>query len=302
VDRHTAFASNKVMQSTHDVVQGLTLRLGQRERSTHSLLSEEQRLKFLAWSTRNRERVSRAAAACSSPPQEGPFHTSVQYHTAANLYILNDRLQRLLEKVPRAAPIVTGAALKRLSRRPTFESLGGSVTDREEGRLSRENSFASSGSLKRSASEMSIDCSEDRPALAPLTPVDAEAAAGPAVEQALGFLKDIVPPAPKAIPVPVATTSYEPAPQPSMDPAPAGMPATAALQQMHLGAVAREPVPIAPHPSEPETKHIRTSSFLPAHLNVVPEEMWPADEADDLLMNFVDGEWAIGEEFEMPIT
>jgi hypothetical protein len=40
---------------------------------------------------------------------------------------------------------------------------------------------------------------------------------------------------------------------------------------------------------------------LPAHLNVVPEEMWP-DEADEFLLDMIEGDWAIGEGIDMDLN
>ena len=46
--------------------------------------------------------------------------------------------------------------------------------------------------------------------------------------------------------------------------------------------------------------HRRKSSFLPTHLNVVPEEMWPGEEAEEFLLDFIDGDdWAIGGGIDM---
>lgn len=125
-DRHTAYASGKLMESAHDAVQAITLRLGQRERSILSLLSEEQRLKFLSWASRNKGRFAamKEKLAPALAVRE-KYQTSHSQHVAANLYVLNHRFQTVLQKVPRAAPLVSGIALRKFSRRPSFESLGG---------------------------------------------------------------------------------------------------------------------------------------------------------------------------------
>ena len=48
-------------------------------------------------------------------------------------------------------------------------------------------------------------------------------------------------------------------------------------------------------------QHARKNSFLPPHLNVVPEEMFPTtDGSEDFLMSLIDdGDWAIGEGVDM---
>jgi bZIP transcription factor len=285
LDRHTAYSSRQVMQSAHDSVQALTLRAGQRERSAMSVLSEQQRFKLLAWSTRNRDRVTQSTASrgvafvAPAPREIDPQHQ----HVAANLYILNERLQHVLQTVPRAAPLVTGAALKKLSRRPSFEPLGAS----DEKGLCREGSFASSGSLKRNASEMSMDDDEacHKPQIPSINPVDAQSSAAPAIQQALGMVLDLLPPPPAVAAALAAFIPFQistPVPVPSLV-----YQAPAAYTQSA--------------PSFGALHHERKSSFLPAHLNVVPEEMWPADEADEFLLDMIEGDWAIGEGIDMDI-
>ena len=299
LDRHTSYAAGKVIESHHDAMQAISLRVGQRERSSASILSQEQQAKFLGWANRNKDRMAQATGSVMQvQPHEEQFKVSSSQHTAANLYITNHRLQEILQKVPRAAPMVTGLKLKKLSRRPCFESLGcRSGTDKshtEEGRLSRESSFASSNSLKRSASEISVD-SEERPSVPSITPEEAQATASHTVENVLGFLKEIIPPPP----APVAAWA------PSNIAIPSPTPVTSMTLEQHevpfvsTGSLAQQGA-IAPYPA-PSSHHVRKNSFLPEHLNVVPEEMWPADGGDDLLMNLMDEDWAIGEGIDMDL-
>lgn len=294
--RHTSFASRRVMQSAHDAVQALTLRAGQRERSSFQVLSPVQRLKMMAWSTQNRHRVALSTAAVDPPAPPPRDIAPKQQHVAANLYILNERVEQVLQIVHRAPPLVTGAALKKLSHRPSFEPLGAS--DEKGDPLSRDGSFASSGSLKRDASEMSMDCDESssqhdhKPQIPSISPVDAQASAVDAIQQALGFVQDLLPPAPA---VTENSTLEEASTFISFEtPTPVCVPslvyqASASYTQSapSFGAL------------QPPTQHERKSSFLPAHLNVVPEEMWPADEADEFLLDMIEGDWAIGEEIDM---
>ena len=126
----------------------------------------------------------------------------------------------------------------------------------------------------------------DRSMTVTVSPVAAQASATATVERALGHLKAIIPdpPAPSVVAVGQASLVL-PAPTPvaSMAVGPKGLTSSASFP---------------PHESgEPEPKHARKSSFLPAHLNVVPEELWTGD--DDLLMDLVDGDWAIGEGIDM---
>jgi len=296
LDRHTSYAAGKVIESHHDTIQAMSLRLGQRERSNASILSPEQRARFLSWANRNKERTARANIQVQ--PAEEMFKVSNSHHTAANLYIVNHSLREILKKVSRAAPMVTGLKLKKLSRRPCFESLGcRSGTDKshmEDGYLSRESSFASTGSLKRSASEISMD-GEERPVVPSISPEEAEATASPAVEKVLGFLKEIIPPPPTPAAVWAPSNIAIPAPTPVSSMTlqqPVAFVSTDSLAQQTL---------MAPYSPQVGSSHIRKNSFLPEHLHVVPEEMWPADAADDLLMNLAEEDWAIGEGFDMEV-
>lgn len=288
--RHTAFASGKTMETLHENVQGLTLRLNQREHSSQSLLSEKQRLKLAVWATRNREKLRAKLSSLSvALPASGTsqYEISPTQHTAANIYSANHQLTQLLHVVPPAPPMITPQVLKKLSRRPLFESLGCGNKDGDE-EMSRDKSFSSTGSLKRSMQEMSMD-GDERPHVPSVSPEAAQAAAGPLVERTLGHLKAIIPQSPAPSVVAVGQASIV-------------IPAPTPVSSMHVG----KPMPTSfsfpqfdPHPGAPEAKHARKSSFLPENLNVVPEEMWPGDGVDDFFMNLVDGDWAIGEGIDM---
>jgi len=314
LDRHSGFATKKLVAATHDAVQALTLRTGQRDRATNSILTPEQRSKLLSWSSHNRDRMSQSTASVP-PAYKSPLvqhrEPSPHYHLAANLYIVADRLNKVLETVPRAAPLVTGKRFKKLSRRPCFESLSSC----DEKPMHRENSC---GSLKRNASEMSMDMDGEseggdensKPqAPPPICPVDAEAKAAPTLHQTLGFLQDLLPPAPE---VPLSTisnttmTGYIPvAAAPSQEEQPvaenkaiAPAPVFSYQSTFHQSAPTLGSFPAAQQ--QQNAGHRRRSSFLPAHLNVVPEEMWPGDEAEEFLLDIIDGDdWAIGEGIDM---
>jgi hypothetical protein len=286
------------------------------------ILTPAQKVKFLSWAQENREKLDRVMqtkakkipASTSSPMFDDRFQIDKKQHVAANLYILSHRLQKVMQAIPRAAPLVTGLTLKKLSRRPSFESLGRSPNDKpgqdgEEG-MSRERSFASSGSLKRSASALSMD--GDRPPLTQISPDEAEETCRPAVEKVLGYLKEIIPPTPAPqygpsgansqpqskgirIPSPAHVTSA-PNPgtqQPSLVPSDVAprSDASSPLQNGSLQQLLGK---------EAASGHRKQSSFIPPYLNVVPEEMFPNDgTADDFLMSLVDEDWAIGEGIDM---
>jgi hypothetical protein len=284
------------VQSAHNATQAISLRLGQKQRSTLGVLTKEQRLKFMAWSSKNKARVAQNLEhkIPAVPPTDEKYKTFPEQHVSANLYILNQRLQKVLNLIPPAAPLVTGAALKKLSRRPSFESLGCCMNG--EDRLDREDSFASSGSLKRSASELSMEGGEERPHVPSISPTEAQDSAAPYVEKTLGFLKDIMPAPPT--PVPSTKSAWDPNNIVIPEPAPVS---SAWMPVPNDQSSAFEPNPVALHPVHPgATNHMRTSSFLPPHLNVVPEEMWPGgDAADDFLMALTEEDWAIGEGIDM---
>ena len=302
LERHTAYASSKTIKSTHEAVQAVAFRLGHRERVTDDILTPEQRAKLGSFVTAHRGPLK---SRLPNVPE-----VKKEKHVAANLYVMNHTFSNVLKSVPRAPPLLTGKALKKLSRRPSFESLGvvsGERKDNDENELSRERSFASSGSLKRSASEMSID-GDERPGVHTVTPVEAEALVLPHVESILGHLKPIMPvptpaaPAimhqmPRTVPRSVASApvlchpGQQQAYSNTMVPAPIlSVPAVQAPPVAASGAVVQEP----------SAKHQRKSSFLPAHLNVVPEEMWPSNDAvaEEFLMSLVEDDWAIGAHFD----
>ena len=327
LERHTAYASSLTIKSTHESLQAVGFRMGHREALVDGLLTSDQRARLVNFVTTQRASIKERIG--NKPSSfDGYYQTSPEQHRSGNLYVTNHRLKSVLHKIPPAAPLLIGLALKKLSRRPSFESLGlvsGDKKENEEAELSRDRSFASCGSLKRSASEMSMD-GEERPHATTISPEEAESVAIPYVESVIGHLKPIIPvptPAAPAVihqmpraprsvssapvlaqPAPAAPIVYTervvvPAPVASAPQPPPHAPAAVPSASVHIHVTA----PIAPQPpQEPASKHQRKSSFLPAGLNVVPEEMWPADSvAEEFLMSLVDGDWAIGEGVDMEI-
>lgn len=296
LDRHTAYASREVMQSSHDTVQALTLRVGQRERTSMSKLSETQRLKLLSWSTLNRDRVAHSTAHIPSTATKTRTRDidPLNQHIAANLYILNERLQKVLQVVPRAAPLVTGAALKKLSRRPSFEPLG-ACDEKVDIYMDNTASCSSSNSLKRNASEMSMDDDNSnchKPQVPAIVPVDAQAASINVVHDTLEIVLDLLPLAPV-----VTILPQVPSPRKVESNVPTPIPVVSLVYQ--APAAFTQSAPTFGALQQHAALHERKSSFLPPHLNVVPEEMWPGDEADEFLLDMIEGDWAIGEGIDM---
>mmetsp|Transcript_7864 Transcript_7864/g.11538 ORF Transcript_7864/g.11538 Transcript_7864/m.11538 type:complete len:943 (-) Transcript_7864:132-2960(-) len=219
--RHTASASGRTLQDMHSTIAKSAEMVKQRESRILNILTVEQRVKFLAWAARKSANIAKVAKV-TSPPQpfveSGLPEISSENHEAANLYMIHHRMQKALEKLPitNKPPLVHGVVLRRLSRRPSFESLAGSsaslVESTSNGKLSRDGSFSSTGSLKRTASEQScsdmhVDCNEGdktsgasstraRDQVPAITPEAAQKAASPTVSASLGCVAEIVPPPP----------------------------------------------------------------------------------------------------------
>ena len=236
VDRHTGRASSLVMDSVHQGLQNAAQKLTERERRLYQVLSPVQRVKFLQWTHRNKERLRQRKMQEIANKVKTPeaFEPSPHYHTASNLYILHHRLQQVQARslLPTAMPIISKTAFRKLGRRPAFESLG-HVTNRDIGgmdgnsssrSLSRDYSFASSGSLKRSASQLSMDSSSEhaqKPSLQ-VSPEHGEAAAKAYVEQRIGHVRPIIP----NIPPPLPVANYRPPPAINIKPATSSSPVT----------------------------------------------------------------------------
>lgn len=425
LDRHTARSSALVMQSFHDTVGAMAQTVGRREsEQTQAILTPAQRVKFLAWANKNSDRIrgrlharrqrdaqkrkegNEATAVDIGPYVDSTYELKTSHHLAANLYILNHQLQRIIKNFPYHSPTsLTPAALKKLMRRASFESLG-QQKDSDSKAMSREDSFtssasmkslASSGSLMKSVSNVSLGHSpgndSERPStLNQITPQVGEQAATELVDQAIGFVKAIIPPIPKPMmsatqaahaiaptssaprtqgtnvameyhnyhsPHPAFSSNPSSAPPPQMPqytetahyhhhPQPgqlnvhnySGHPMShqeyqqpqheqpehyyPPQQHVQYASTAGQPLPIAPayeasssspsilpHQQQQQVPsgHVRKSSFLPPHLNVVPEDMFPgvegtaADffELQDCLMDEGD-DWGIGVGLDMDTT
>lgn len=242
LDRHTARSSSLVMQSFHDSVGSMTQMVGNRESAmTKEILSPSQRVKLLAWMDKNSGRIkarlqARRERAQQQQKEESKIQTdgnnidigtyvdpnyqlNKSHHLAANLYILNHQLLRILNDFPYQSPtILTPPVLKKLMRRASFESLGqqkdpDSRAGKEDSSISSGSmrSLPSNGSLLKSTSNLSLGGANDSERPAQITPQVGEQAAVELVDQALGFVKPIIPPIPKPM-NPVLSTIYAPAP------------------------------------------------------------------------------------------
>jgi hypothetical protein len=242
LDRHTATASRYIHRILPGAISAVINTTDQRERKGLSVLSSTQKLKFLSFASQHRTRIFDRTIARTSDLKnhvdQGLLDPSFRIkpqdqHVAVNLYILHHQLRRIFDVIPTVPPLLSRLALKRLSRRPSFESLGGQLEGNTSTKgggnskapntiLSRDVSFPSTGSLKRVASEAMMDDHEnhslssssclhgDRGTMhggdshhrtTSIRPEDYQAAAASWMEQILGFIQSIMPP-----PVPVVSS------------------------------------------------------------------------------------------------
>ena len=221
LQRHSAASSTLLIQSIHDAGQSLAHVVGQRQYSiVHNCLTTDQKRAFLAWADQNVPRIIKSSKGTKSTAlidgNDG-YKLSPGHHDAANMYILNHRFRSIADSLAKPDILVNKVTLRRFSRRPSFESLGScmAMEKKEEEGLSREGSFASSGSLKRSASELSV-ADEERVQVHCIPPEEAEASAKPTIEAALGFIKELIPnpPSPPVVASPVAQPVFNMPPPP----------------------------------------------------------------------------------------
>ena len=132
-----------------------------------------------------------------------------------------------------------------------------------------------------------------------IRPDEAQAAAEPVVNAALGFVKSIIPP-PKEMPMVVENNEI---PMTFSIPSPARVTSSPVLFQSHARRDSNSSIPqsnsMSAIPAYGEDD--RRSTFLPSSLASVPEEMWSPEAAEDFLMNLIDEDWAIGEGVDMEL-
>jgi hypothetical protein len=113
------------------------------------------------------------------------------------MYIIDHRLSKVKTQLGAVPTLVHPSRLKKLSRRPSFESLAGQEAWENNAKLNREASFPSTGSLKRSLNELVGDDSHSIAAMnntnSGVTPESAQAAAQSAVKAVLHDIMPIVP-------------------------------------------------------------------------------------------------------------
>eukprot|EP00577_Skeletonema_sp_RCC1716_P003424 CAMPEP_0113428116 /NCGR_PEP_ID=MMETSP0013_2-20120614/31690_1 /TAXON_ID=2843 ORGANISM="Skeletonema costatum, Strain 1716" /NCGR_SAMPLE_ID=MMETSP0013_2 /ASSEMBLY_ACC=CAM_ASM_000158 /LENGTH=976 /DNA_ID=CAMNT_0000316641 /DNA_START=1 /DNA_END=2931 /DNA_ORIENTATION=+ /assembly_acc=CAM_ASM_000158 len=219
VHRHTARATSNVIQSVHDIIGGMMELTQQKyeiengtaqneaaglktdddaDESLMSILTEEQRVKFLGWALKNQERMKRCAErnVGKNVAEVGELGVSKERHVAANMYIIDHKLGKVKQRVPPVAgKYVNPSQLKKLGRRPCFESLGGYDKDNNDvetstKKMSRNDSAGSL--LKRSLDDMSLGGTSSG-LDTNVTAVTPEAAQAAGHAAASVFLKDVLP-------------------------------------------------------------------------------------------------------------
>mmetsp|Transcript_7736 Transcript_7736/g.8839 ORF Transcript_7736/g.8839 Transcript_7736/m.8839 type:complete len:700 (-) Transcript_7736:364-2463(-) len=335
--RHTASASIHLLNACESFNQAISCSTRRRQSAILNCLSNSQKQLFLSWTNENTEKISKEYCKAGEylREQNYGFELGEKNHDAANLYILNNRIQSILSELPTPAPLVNSTTLKRFCRRPSFESLGSSMSQDKkdgEGYLSRDVSFSSIGSLKRNASVLSDFEDEDRQQIS-CVPEEAENAAKDTIDSVLGFVKDIIP---KTRPQPTVSSSqhsFTMPPPPVKNvaqvqnsrlfststpaqhevrqilPSDANLLPVKVLQPMSL-AYSLVQHPKFCHNVHPTQRVCTTQppppiipAFLPPHLNVVPEEGFlPNNVPEDFLFDLSEEDWAIGKGFEMVDT
>lgn len=274
INRHTALATKNVVCSVHAAIAGAQEAVKRREKSLTSILTPEQRVKFLSWASRKSDVIRRLAESkfktSTKSSGEVDYKTSPDRHVAANMYIIDHRLSKAMQRLPPNTPIVHPTKLKKFSRRPMFESLAGHQNEQDGShpKLNRETSFPSTGSLKRSLNDAlrngdnsNVDPSTNQESQNnSVTPESAYAAGQAAVMTAFN---DILPIIPKSVlhysPTPQYTAStYVVQNVPSSGaslsqpqgfqsaPAPVPVPMKSQSQPMTISIPSHYPVPLQP--------------------------------------------------------
>ena len=226
INRHTALATKSVVGSVHDAVGEAQVAAKRRETNFMDILTPEQRVKFMTWSSRKGDVLRRLgennlveAAGRREGCGDEDYSTSPDRHVAANLYIIDHLLSKVKQRASHTNAQAMGQTmvlnsfvnihptkLKKLSRRPSLETLHGlddkHDSDGGNSKLSREKSFPSSGSLKRSLNDMTLSAdhatsmvtSGSSSSLNSVTPESAQMAGQTA---AMSVLKDVMKIVPK---------------------------------------------------------------------------------------------------------
>ena len=124
LDRHSTLASGSVVESTSRCLNGLSEMVRRREEAILNILTVEQRIRFLAWARRRASAITHVARKNVALNAQGvKLEETTSQHNAVHLYLLDDRLREVANKLPFVPSLVPQDRVKKLSRRPMFESL-----------------------------------------------------------------------------------------------------------------------------------------------------------------------------------
>ena len=271
-----------------------------KETNALAILNEHQRKAFLTWAAKNAEAIAKKTR--TRPKQTMSDNTPIDssQHNAANLYILAHRLQHVLDTLPTPSILVIPSKMKRLARRPSFESLGiteGGGKFNDDGRDDHhQNHYSSSGSLKRTMSDISCDDDDNgygEPSSSSrgerisivMTSEEAQTAAQPTVDAILGHVRHMIPPR-----LTIMTNGTT------------GSPTTAAAATTTTTAIYTPPIMPLPISLSMPLQLSQSLPIIPSYplpqpsshnLNVVPEDF------PDFLFDLTEEDWAIGEGLDM---
>lgn len=213
LNRHAIAASEHVLQSSNNAIEGLAHATKCRQQKLLDVLSLPQKINYFAWLAKRQDQKklmvnvvhhAKTEDTLSDLPSHEP---SSDKHVAANLYIINHKLSAISNMFKTGIlPHLTKSQLRRLSRRPAFESLAN--IDEPAATKKRKSSGDFNNGMKRSSSEVSCQTLDHSDGLqsnlkkstsghslssSVLTPETAQSASSSHVLEALGAIQFMIP-------------------------------------------------------------------------------------------------------------
>lgn len=213
LQRHAVAASEHVLSSSRNSIEGLADAIKLRQARLLDVLNPTQKTKYIAWLTKRQEQKKQLVCVTHHARTEDTLsdlsshEPSIDKHVAANLYIINHKLSAISNSFKADKSLhLTKSQLRRLTRRPAFESLANIddiVTTKK-----RKSSGEFNNGMKRSSSEVScltLDHSDAPHSLmkkstsghslsnSVLTPETAQSASSSHVLEALGAIRFMIP-------------------------------------------------------------------------------------------------------------
>jgi len=266
LDRRAAQASHSAIYAFSQTLLGASEKVRNNKNNIFNILTIEQRLKYLIWAKKNKERIKQTFAFNE---YEKPT-TGIQpgKHDVAKVIGLAQKIEEAHQLFPDIASLIPHVALRKLSRRPSYESLGSQTKEQLD--IAKSNSTGSLSSMKKSCSGGSLAGRERSASISSLnqgstsgtnllpsiSPEEAQAAAKASILSALGMnaFGD-------------TSTSEE---EGKTD-------LTSGIISMEMDI---DPIPVKSGEIDP----------VDINLTAINEE----NAVDDILLNLVDDDWAIG--------